>query len=110
MAIQAEQVSDDKKEVQEMTALILQQKSDHENELQKRDELIEKLKNLFKEVELKQGQQQNEHEQKIRSHMTSITQIRQKMQVSEKQNGELKEQLKVKDDQIAALMQEKERI
>ena len=32
------------------------------------------------------------------------------MQVSEKQNGELKEQLKVKDDQIAALMQEKERI
>ena len=32
------------------------------------------------------------------------------MQVSEKQNGELKEQLKVKDDQIAALIQEKERI
>lgn len=38
--------------------------------------------------------------------MTSINQIRQKMQISEKQNGELKEQLKVKEDQITALMQE----
>ena len=32
------------------------------------------------------------------------------MQISEKQNGELKEQLKVKEDQVAALNQEKERI
>jgi hypothetical protein len=88
---QVDTVSDDKREVQEMTALVIQQKKDHESDLHKRDELIEKLKNLFKEVEMKQAQQQNEHEQKIRAHMNSINQIRQKMQISEKQNGELKE-------------------
>lgn len=91
MSNQVDTVSDDKREVQEMTALVIQQKKDHESDLHKRDELIEKLKNLFKEVELKQGAQQNEHEQKIRAHMNSINQIRQKMQISEKQNGELKE-------------------
>ena len=72
MSAQENQGSSDKKEVEEMTALVIQQKKDHEKDLQKRDELIEKLKNLFKEVELKQGQQQNEHEQKIRAHMNSL--------------------------------------
>lgn len=43
----------DKIELAEMTSLVLQQKKDHETELSKRDEMIEKLKNIFKEVEVK---------------------------------------------------------
>lgn len=38
--------------------------------------MIEKMKNIFKEVEIKSASRESEHEQKIRSHMTSISNIR----------------------------------
>ena len=99
----ADHTKDGQKDLEDMTSLVLQQKNDHESELQRRDEMIQKLQDLFKEVEVKSASRESEHEQKIRSHMNSINNIRQKLQNTEKENNDLKEQLKEKTDEIDAI-------
>jgi hypothetical protein len=99
---------------EEMTSLVLAMKQDHKQQLHKRDEMIKKLQALFTEVQSKQAAREVEQEARVRElsdkHTNFIKKLKLKLEETQKENEELRGQMKNMNQQFDAVREEKDRI
>ena len=83
----------DSNELKVLKTLLVAQQADHSKELSKRDQLITKLQDLFKEVEAKQSAKEQEMESRVREvtqkHANFISKLKVKLAETEETNKEL---------------------
>lgn len=90
----------------DMPSLLIQVNANHQKELQKRDQIIKKLEDLFSGVQETQSEKQIEFEAKLKA-MTQkyngfITKIRTDLETTKSENTTLKEQLTRQEEELKA--------